>query len=139
MPVSGQYGTMSGLAERSPLLFPPGEPSSSRSARVLEESPPTPQSSGDEMAEGDGMEDENIKEDDMEDEVSYVDSDDVNSVMCDMMSDAESTSLEADDDEDPHISSRRMTMRPWTICTLRHMRQAILYMYKLIRIEGEQP
>lgn len=72
-----------GLVEHSPFLFSHGEPSSSKATRVLEDGAPTPQSS-----------------DDMEDDVSSVDSKEVDIVLCDMMSDVESTYLETNDDED---------------------------------------
>lgn len=86
---SGQFGTMIGLAKCSPLLFPPGETSSSRLVGVLEEDAPTRHS--DEMVEGDGM----------EDDVSFVDADDVDSDLRDMMSDEKLTTFEAGDDEYP--------------------------------------
>ena len=84
VPIYGQYGTMVGLAERPPLLFPPGEPSSSSQAWAPEES---------ERALGPSR---------VEDKVSSVDSDEVDSVVRALMSDGESTTLEADEDEDPH-------------------------------------
>lgn len=48
VPVADQYGNMVRLAERSLLLFPPGEPSSSKPARASEEGAPTPGPSDDE-------------------------------------------------------------------------------------------
>lgn len=82
MSVFGQYGTMVGLAERSPQLFPLGEALSSRLVGVAEH----------EAIAGPSR---------RPDEVSSVDSDEVDSVVRALESDGESTSLEAEEDEDP--------------------------------------
>lgn len=95
VPVSGLYGTMMGLPHHFPLLFPsiastsssfPGEPSSPRLARQLDRGVLS-KMVGKEILE--------------EDDVMSVDSAEVDSVLRDLMSDHESTTLEADEDEGP--------------------------------------
>lgn len=81
--VYGQYGTMLGLAERSPELFPPSEPSSSRPVRVVERGETSVRPTPKDVV------------------VSSVDSDEVNSVVWALeQSTEESTTIEAEEDED---------------------------------------
>ena len=83
VPVYGQYGTIVGLAERSLQLFPPGETSSSRPAGVAVE---------DEAILGPSR---------VQEEVSSVDSNELDSVVRSLSSDGISITLEGDEDEDP--------------------------------------
>lgn len=93
VPVYGQYWTMVRLAKCSPLLFPPGESSSSRPLEVAERGEAAPEPSR------------------INDEVSSVHSDEVDSVVRSLMSCGESTTLEADipeEDDDEALAELYM-------------------------------